>query len=651
MSLVRIYTLVHDYQTLTREIATPTMTTFFNACLQLIKPPATGQRQRTPSTLVETILDAFSSLLPLYPTTCRPFNGQIRAAIRHFLAPTCSDDTLVPLSLQRASRRLAISLHFTMAGKTGPSDEWAKLMTNAIQDFNLTASQVFRAVKDGGDSFAPASQSPIDFNGPPQGTTSPLELPEWKGVRAGSQRLIGLLRFMADMLRYPTKTAVSLPVGTLVDIINQLCLISRSGKSQSWEQALETHPAVGREEKEELWSVVPTIHIAALDLLCVLVARLQYNALPFALEALDSAVLALKSGIDNPDVRLATYRLFSVLLPICGAGISKPTVDTISIAILACCRDLQQHAGHLDDAKPVPAKKGAETKKNGVAANADLFLPQQQQSDKSSTSARLSREHRAAAESLLADLLTHLPQRHLKPGVRGLLDQTAILAQCKDAMLASALNPYISDTGKSHPSILPHLSRQFPRDQGVETLRSNIRTSAVQATGDGIRLVAGFEELDEQEDGADERAASEIEVAGGASTDGDKVMADVGAANGKSQGTAAAAAADTIVVAGSEDVTRGSETGESPFLPRESSSIEVAGDASTAQKRKFQDADADPPQKRQDVDKKRAAVPVIPDHSAKEGQDGAADDESDDESVHLNMELDDLEDNEDEEDE
>lgn len=657
---------MNAYPTLAREIATPKLDEFFKACLNLIKPSAASSSSssnrplRTSLALVEAVFDAFSTLQPVYPTTCRPFNGQIRAAVRPYLSPTFSDEAQVPRSLQRAARRLAISVHCTAAGKTGPSDEWAKLATDLDVEFHQTADQVFRAVQEGWQSTQPRTPSKLSFDAPPRGPASPDQLPPWEGVRAGSDRLIGLFRFQADMLRYPTKTAVTLPVGALMDAVHRVSLISRGSKSQSWEQALETRPAVGREEKEELWSVVPSIHVAALELLLVLVRRLRHNALPLVSEALDSAMAILRSGIDNSETRQTVYRLVSELLPLAGPGMSKPTIDAMGIVMLACCRDIQQQTGYFAIAKDAltdtaSSRAGADgAKKNGVTANADLFLPKQQQQRGDATpkpdelGTALTRDHRAAAETLLAGLLTHLPQRCVKPGVRALLDQTAVLAQSKEAMLASVLNPYVNEAGKSFPTILPHLSRRFPRDQGVEVLRSNIRTKAQGAGDDGVQLAATFEELDApleeyEEDKEGEDAESEEKEDSGVQ----KVDAN----------SKRIAAVDTEMGEGEPP-----EKTNGPFLTREASTIEVAGGYSAAQKRKQEEApeaETTPPLKKQEVEAgEEVSVPLItgPAHVGKQGEDadananagGDADASDDDGSVHLNMDLDDLEDDEDE---
>ncbi|KAJ0301664.1 hypothetical protein COL516b_007640 [Colletotrichum fioriniae] len=638
VTLVRIYSLINSYQTLTREIATPTIPTFFNACLQMVKLPIPGQRLKTPLAVVETVLDAFSAMIPLYPTTCRPFNGQIRTAIKPYLAPTSSDGATIPQSLRRASRHLAISLPLTTAGKTGPSDDWVKLVDELRKDFHFTADQVFRAVQESWEASAPYTRSKVDFDIPPQGLETGDQLPNWTGISAGRDRLVGLLQYMADALRYSTKTPVTIPIAALMDMVSRVSLISRNSKSQAWDQALETQPAVGREEKEELWASMPDIHVAALELLLILVQRLEHNALSTIPEIHDNMILVFRSGIDIPAVRAATYRLLDETLPIAGPGLQKLTVETLGIVSLACCRDIQQESGHIQKAKPATNNKtAADTKKNTIAANADLFLPTQANTADATTSSSkqtlIAKDHIAAADALLASLLSHVPQQHFKPGLRGLLDQTAILSRNKSAMLASVLNPYTNQGGAIFPSILPYLVQQYPRDQGVEILRSNIRASPAQPPADALEgITATLEELEAEEeakDAEDEEILAEIQVAGDAQ---DAEMKD------------ATTTANTIVVAGDEDgdiVTSNKTEVVNPFA------------VTSAQKRKLQDegVGAASPPKRQSVERKeveKTIVAAAPEPvAAKPAEE--ADDDSDDESVHLNMDLDDDEEEEEEE--
>lgn len=473
VALTRIYSQLHGYQTLVREIATPTIPGFITACLQLLKSSAPGQPLRAPVSVVETIIGALATVIPLYPTTSRPFVSQIRTAIRPFLVPTLSDEFVVPASLQAASRRLAIALHYT-APKSGGSEEWSALLSGTVKHFHATADQIFRAVKETWEPPPGYVASKVVLGEEPRGGGDSADtLPAWVGVGPGSQRLIGLLGFMAEFILQPTKSPISIPVGVLVDAVSRVAQIARhSPKTQTWEQALETNPAVPREERDELWSVMPAIHSAALELLLAICRRLGSSFVPVVLETLDYTLRIFKSGINTASVRQVTYNLLNEILPLSGPTMGKDTVSTLDLVIGACCRDLQQEAGFLKPAaQPTP-----EAKKNGVAMNADLFLSQQT-NDNSATGPSLEPAHRLAAEKLLVGFLSHLPQRRLRPVLRSLLDQTAILTQNKDAMLASVLNPFRNKQSKMAPSILPFLSQLHPNDQALEIIRSNMRSS------------------------------------------------------------------------------------------------------------------------------------------------------------------------------
>src|SRR5690606_9366210 len=123
---------------------------------------------------------------------------------------------------------------------------------------------------------------------PREGGDEADALPAWEGITSGSQRLAGLFAFMSDFLRYPTKAQVSIPVGQLVDAASRVSQIARhSPKAQTWEQSLEINPAVSKDERDELWSSIPGIHTAAVELLLALCRRLRSNFVPVAPEALE----------------------------------------------------------------------------------------------------------------------------------------------------------------------------------------------------------------------------------------------------------------------------------------------------------------------------------------------------------------------------
>ncbi|TFA97699.1 Pre-rRNA-processing protein rix1 [Trichoderma ghanense] len=648
VTLTKIFMLVHPYQTLVREVATPFLPAFGTACLQLIKPKAEAQTS-TPLNLVETICSSFSTLIPLYPPTFRPFSSQIRTAVGVYLAPTCSDGISVPVSLQRAARRLVASLHF-VAAKSSGSEEWAKLVDGIIQEFHTTADQVLRAVDESWEATSGRSRSQVDVDGEPHGKgTSVDNLPAWSGLEAGAERLVGLFHFLADLLSYPTKAAVTIPLSGLVDTISRVCLVARLSKSQTWEQAVETNPAIGREEKEELWSLMPDIHVAAMQLVIALFERLQRHMLPLVPEILDHLIRVFKSGISIPSVRVAGYTTLNTILQLAGPTLSKPAVDMLDPLVGACCRDLQQDAGFLKPAdKPTTTTAQKGSKSGAAIVNTDLFL-QPAAAAAATEAPTLEPDHRYAASALLTAILSQLPQSHLKPALRGHLDKTAILTRSRDAMLASVLNPYRDQHGRMYPSILPHLVQQFPHDQGLEVLRSNLRTSGVQGAGSemfaSLSEVAELQQIGEEEE--EEEAEHEEEEK---ENKADEEMQDPSSEKAATAAKAVTSTSDTKAGLPIQSTV----SAPNPFEPRASNNSTER--AASPPKRKHEGPDVPINPKRQELDKTEpaaasASVTALQTGGEERGVEQQEESDSDDDgSVHLNMELD-YDEEEDEEDE
>ena len=624
VTLTRIYMLAQPYQTLVREISTPTIPAFVTACLQLTKTPS----------VAETVFDAFAALIPLYPTIFRPYSSQIRSAARRYLAPTLSDDALVPQFLQRASRKLVISLH-CVAAKEGGSAEWAKLVDVLLKELHATADQVFRAVDESWEGTSGYGRNRVGFDGEPNGgsASSVDQLPPWTGLSAGAERLAGLFSYLSDFLRYPTKAQVIIPVGALLDAAARVCLIARlSPRSQTWDQAVETNAAIGRDEKEELWSTISDIHVAALRLISVMAQRLGGGMLPFVPEALDHLVRVFKSGMANTTVRMTGYKLLDSILVLAGPTMSKAAVTMLEPIIAACCRDLQEDAGFIKATPKAPPPSNSDSKKHGLA-NADLFL--KPKASFPETVVRLDVEHKSAAQDLLPKLLSSLPQCHLQPTFRGLLDKTAILTHNREAMFSSVLNPYIDKRGRTYPSVLPHLSQQYPHDQSLEVLRTNLRTSSVPGNIDMLASVDQVE-LDDQED-----------------LDGDSEAANNEASPPAAHEPASSTSLQDILKPTTHSELEAARTElpvqSNPFASKASpdSNPFAVGDTparpDSPAKRKHEEHDATP-SKRQEVESTSVPISV----STVEAE-GSHDESDSDESVHLNMELDDDDDDEGEE--
>ncbi|KAL2188857.1 hypothetical protein L209DRAFT_248206 [Thermothelomyces heterothallicus CBS 203.75] len=692
VTLTKIYVLLQGYQTLVREMATPTLPDFVSACLRLISPPASGKPLKAPAAFIGTVACSLSKLVVLYPTTLRPFAVQMKAALKAYVAPTPSDAVYpVPQNLRESARRLFVLLPYT-APKNGSSDEWAKAIQSTILDCHATVDQVFRAVVESWESATGYRGGPIGTGPDPSGGSDEGDgLPSWVGVQAGAERLVGLLDFLAEYFNSPTKGPVSVPLGELLDLTARITLVTPPSGT---EDSIETNPAIGRDEKAELWSVLPDIHIAVLRFHRALIRRLRENSVPLATDILDQTVRVSTASRHIPAMREAAYALASQLLHLTGPTLPKLTVDSLAPLIQSTCRDILLSTGHLEPTPPSPSSNSnianltrqqthQPPRNHAPSTNADAYLTAPAASSSSSSSSSslapslATPSHLAAtATALLRVFFTHLPQAVLSPDLRSLLDRTAILSHDRDAMLASCLHPYRDSRGRYYPSILPFLVRRFPRELGVEVLRSNlVRAGAGAGAGaggvayHGMAVGEGLEELlmdreergtggeKDREGGAEygaqregkdgaENGGQKAKVlghgdggdGGGGGWGGDAMDVDSGSA-----GAAPPQSANPFAVVTSA-AAAGEEKREAPVRPA----------SPLKRKSAVFEADTGKPPKRLDTGKAAAApqVAVAPPTKQGEEKEGSSDDEGDSEgSVQIDMTLEDDEEEEEDEDE
>lgn len=602
---------------------------------------------------METIANALSAITPLYPTTLRPFGAQVKAAYRVYLAPTAADKLAVPQALRIASRQLLILQHYTTP-KNGNADEWIKTIASLLNSSHTTADQVFRAVQESWESNSGYTRKAVDYDEDPQGgSDSADELPPWTGVSSGAERLVGLLETIAESLRCPTKTPVAIPVSSFLDLTARISMVLPPKKGSRGQDETQLNSAIGREEKDELWSALPDVHIATIDLLTALIRRLGDGTVPIAADVLLQAVRIIEANQSIPLVRERGYVLLRELLLVHGPTMPKLSVNSLDRIIQGCCRDLLLASGHAVSKPPGgndAQKQGGNNKPSSgkASTNADAYLSTQ---DKANTVASdLSSTHIEAASALLETLLSHLPQQHLKQTLRALIDRTVVLSHNRDAMISSVLNPYRTHTGKALASVFPFLARDFPRDQAVEVLRSNLRAGSGPSPldtegGDDEAVLAQLQgDNGEDDEGVDDTAAGEKRGWGNGWTAGkaeDEEMAD--AASAPPAGFDLGAKAGASVVTTTETTTVLSET--------------AAGGSkqtvmlSTTLKRKSEELE-EPPAKRVDTGKAPEVFGGPAKVDTKMDVDAGGDDESDsdsDGSVHLNAALDEDSDEEDEE--
>lgn len=492
LALTKIYCMTHPYQTLVREVTTPTLPTFVTSCLNLILSKSSGKNFDVPSSLIEAIFCSFATLLPRHTTIYRPEVSRIRLATKPYLAPTLSDG-FVPSSLRESARRLVVLLHLT-APKNAGGEEWGKAVRSLVKEVHVTADQVFRAVVEDWESTAGYIGEPVDFNQELAGGSDAADgLPSWTGIHAGVERLVGLLAILEGYIKSETSTPVSIPLGVVMDMVTRMLSIaipSSSGSSGS----VRLHPAVDRDERDGLWSGMPQIYVAALQLINTLADRLQEGFLPLAQGALNQLTWVFPSGRHDPSFRQQTYRLSAKTLMFIGKGLDRNQAAKLIPIVRFCCRDLQADPGSVSSGSPsgtIPSELKV-TSHNGAT-------PLQSTAGVAVDSRMENTELFGTASELLPLLISRLPQQYLDISLRALIERTAILTHNKDAMLAGTLNPFIGKDGTVMTSILPHMTREFGDDDVVEVLLRP-RMPLVPSPVAKISMEEGVVGLSEDED-------------------------------------------------------------------------------------------------------------------------------------------------------
>jgi pre-rRNA-processing protein RIX1 len=491
LTLTDIYLRTHQYQSIVREITTPTLPIFVSSCLALVSSKS-AKAIDAPASLLEAIFEAFSVLIPRHPTIFRPFATQIRNATRPYVAPTSSDGRFVSISLQESARSLSVVLHQT-APKNTSGEEWGKNVRELVKEIHETTDQLFRAVVEDWESSVGYISQPANVNEELHGGgKSNDDYPVWNGIDAGLERLGGLLAYLEDHFKHHTATAVTAPLGIIDDLLARLMSIAPpNSKGPSDYGSMRLHPAVERDEREGLWTGLPQIHISVMQVYSVLISRLQQSFTSLASGCLEHITWTFPASRSDDTFRCLSYEVARQLLLHCGLSLPKSAVDRLVPILLACCKELRPE----EESIPAITRKDSNGKVSAnSSANADMFL--QNKSSSLNPNLKESDVLRAASE-LLPLFFSYLPQQNLDGYRRAELERTAILARHKEAMLASVLNPFIGKNGRSLPSILPYLCRAFPGDSAVEALLRPRMPVIRQA---GPLMSGDFEEPIEEED-------------------------------------------------------------------------------------------------------------------------------------------------------
>ncbi len=316
------------------------------------------------------------------------------------------------------------------------------------------------------------------------------DYPAWDGIDAGLERLTGLLGFMEEYFKFHTATSVTVPLGVIDDLLSRLMSVAPP-TSKSDHSNMRLHPGITREEREGLWAGLPAIHTAVMSLYSTMISRFGDNFVSLAQGAWEHIVWTFRTSKEDEVYRTTAYSTLIKLLPLCGSALPKASVDRFSPVL----RTIYAEVTDEDEKAVLKTQKDIHGKAitNGVA-NADSFLRSTPILTHTSASEPAVK---AAAKAILPLLYTHLAQQNLEAYLRAEMDRTAILTHHKEAMIASVMNPFLGKNGKSLSSILPHLCRAFPRDATVEAL---LRPRMPVIRQSGPVMNGDFEEPVEEED-------------------------------------------------------------------------------------------------------------------------------------------------------
>ncbi|KAH8821820.1 rRNA processing/ribosome biogenesis-domain-containing protein [Xylogone sp. PMI_703] len=482
LTLTKIYVMTQPYPSLIRAITTPTLKTFVECCLQLVSSKGSGQVKNVPQSLTETVFRSLFELVQCYTTTFRPYALDIRMAVLPYLAPTCTDAVFVSSSLKQSACQLLISLHHTASpvkqagneAKNAGSEEWAIAVRDLLNIIHVTADQVFRSVIEDWESECGYIPSSVDVDQDPFGGSDSLEalqrwkgaaaglfdnLPTWTSIDSGVERLTGLLELLNDYFKVDSPGAVSIPLGIILDMIIRILSIdlpSSQGYASGRGNA-RLNPSISREEVDSLCCSLPRIYIAALQVVSTLSDRFQSGLLATARAILDQMVWIFPSGKSSPDFRLVIYICIEKILPLVGRSLERPAINRLATIMRSCCEDAQGMVGNPGSHTTTDSNTGNRGGSNGVALNPDTIL--RNVTNTTSNHTIVNPDLTAAAQALLPVFFSYLPQYQLHNSLRSELERAAIMSATQEAMLAAILNPYLAKNGRSFPSLLPHLCR------------------------------------------------------------------------------------------------------------------------------------------------------------------------------------------------
>ncbi|KAF2404228.1 hypothetical protein EJ06DRAFT_526311 [Trichodelitschia bisporula] len=450
ITLTRIFMLTRDYPTLVREMTTPSLKPFVDHCLHHYQT-ANIQETSVQRALLQPILESFTHLVPRHPTIFRTALSKLRK----LLAAVMSEGTYhldvkelytIPQEICNLAQRLYVLLH-QCAPKDRAAVEWHEDFCGLVSGTHDTAGEVFRGIVEDWQSTTrpPGSTRITDHfsDAPLHIPAAPFHLRPWTGILSGGHRLATQLFILRAYVSTTLSTPTSLDIGVIADLLTRILSIQKPSKNTP---GTRPNDQISRQERDELWTVLPRIQIAALEVWLALLTRLNSGSMSTCIPLLETTTWLFPTAA--PPLRTAIYTLLAPLLSIIGPSLPKPLVVSLDPILKSVARDLLP-----------PTTSAPSTGKGPATANPDAMTGPRAPSAPKAQYAGL--HH--AARALLPVLLAKLPPHHVSATARADLDRVAVLTRDCAALTASALNP-----APGKPSVLPFLARLFPEAVQVE---------------------------------------------------------------------------------------------------------------------------------------------------------------------------------------
>lgn len=495
-TLTRIFMLTWDDANLVREITTPTLPGFVQACIAAVTKTGAS------SDVLQTVLEAFATLLPRHPTIFRTYEGQIRALLLSILSSTPSNPRFESYSSEachEAASQLHALLHYCVTKQGGP-EKWDETLKATVTAAHSTCDRIFRSINESWKSNTRTERATKDSAGELelQGTDA-AGLGAWHGMYAGAERLVAVLGLLQAHLRCSTSAMTSIRLGVVFDLLQRLLELNAGVLGNP----AQFNPQISKDEREQLIDTLPIIHVAAIKVLDATLQRFALTVVPALSTVLEPlcAVFAAEHG--NDSLRAATYRLMKDFFDLIGPSLHKDNIAELYQIIRSCCEDLLPSSQVLDRSSSAGA---------GIASPRPPTFGHRRSSANST-------ELSTAASDLLPALFAKLNQACLPAKLRTRMEQTAVLTKQKEALVAAVLNPHSKASGTAlRPSLLPLLAREYPSCAEVEALLR----PRFPVAGMSLKDEMGLEDRDESEDDvSDESDDGEADAVDGAFENGD----------------------------------------------------------------------------------------------------------------------------------